>query len=492
MKTTSVKKNFAYQLIYQVLVIILPFITSPYISRVIGAEGLGIYSYSYSVAYYFVLFSLLGIANYGNRTIAQVRENQEKLSYVFSSLVVAHILFSVIFCIIYILYVTLLAEDKLYAAIQVFYVLSGLFDISWFYFGIEKFKFTVTRNVIIRIINVICVFAFVHEKGDLWKYCLIMALSTLLSQMVLWIPLKNYISFRKPTWGEMKVHIKPLMILFIPTVAVSLYKYMDKIMIGILSDKIQLGFYENAEKVINIPMTVVSAFGTIMLPKMSNLVVNNDNDLSSRYIKVSMEFIMYLAVGLSFGLAGCARVFAPVFWGNSFSFCGELIRGMSITIPFIAFANVIRTQYLIPKENDREYMVSVIIGAFINLIINCFLIVKYGAYGAMIGTIVAEISVCIIQILFVKRELPIGDYVKSTIFYFPMGLFMFVVVSFLGRVLGTHTYTLLIQVSIGGVLYVGMGICFFYITKNVVFMNNWNRLICTLKRCRHKKNNFNG
>lgn len=110
----------------------------------------------------------------------------------------------------------------------------------------------------------------------------------------------------------------------------------------------------------------------------------------------------------------------------------------------------------------------------------------------MIGTIVAEISVCIIQILFVKRELPIGDYIKSTIFYFPMGLFMFVVVSFLGRVLGTHTYTLLIQVSIGGVLYVGMGICFFYITKNVVFMNNWNRLICTLKRCRHKKNNFNG
>ena len=91
---TSIKKNFIYQMIYQILIIILPFVTSPYIARTIGAEGLGTYSYSYSIAYYFVLFSMLGLANYGNRAVAQCRDNQKNLNETFSNIVTLHIAFS--------------------------------------------------------------------------------------------------------------------------------------------------------------------------------------------------------------------------------------------------------------------------------------------------------------------------------------------------------------------------------------------------------------
>lgn len=149
-------------------------------------------------------------------------------------------LFSGICCLIYVLYIIFVASEKLYAWIQFFYVLSGLFDISWFYFGIEKFKLTVTRNVTIKIINVICVFAFVRDANDLWKYCLIMALGMLISQVALWLPLKKYVRICKPTWENMVPHISPLFILFIPAIAVSLYKYMDKIMIGALSSKAEV------------------------------------------------------------------------------------------------------------------------------------------------------------------------------------------------------------------------------------------------------------
>ena len=148
---SSIKKNFIYQMIYQILIIILPFVTSPYIARTIGAEGLGTYSYTYSIAYYFVLFSMLGLANYGNRAIAQCRDTQDILNETFSNIVTLHIVFSLICCAVYILYVVFFAQEKLYAGIQFAYVLSGLFDISWFYFGIEKFKLTVTRNIIIKI-----------------------------------------------------------------------------------------------------------------------------------------------------------------------------------------------------------------------------------------------------------------------------------------------------------------------------------------------------
>ena len=151
-KKSSIKKNFAYQLIYEILVLILPFITSPYIARVIGAEGLGIYSYTYSVAYYFVLFSLLGIKNYGNRSIAKIRDNRNLLNETFTNILSVHILISIICCIAYGIYVFELKEDRVLATIQGFYVLSGLFDISWFYFGIERFKMTVSRNIIIKII----------------------------------------------------------------------------------------------------------------------------------------------------------------------------------------------------------------------------------------------------------------------------------------------------------------------------------------------------
>lgn len=464
-KESSIKKNFTYQMIYELLVFILPFITSPYISRVIGAEGLGIYSYSNSVAYYFVLFSLLGIKNYGNRAIAKSRDDQEELNNTFSSLYFLHLLISIFFCLAYIGYILIVKENQLYAAIQLFYVLSGLFDISWFYFGIEHFKLTVTRNVIIRIINVICVFTFVKNSDDLWKYCLIMSLGQLISQMSLWLPLKKYVKFQKPSISEMRVHLKPLIILFVPAIAVSLYKYMDKIMLGMISSHSELGYYENAEKVINIPTTIIGSFGTVMLPKMSNLAAGSDNDKFKKYISISMKYIMCLALALSFGLASVGQTFAPIFWGDKFEYSGTIIMYLSATIPFISFANVIRTQYLIPNERDKEYLISVLAGAIVNFCINSLLIPSQGAIGAAIGTIGAEITVCLIQTFSVRKTLQIREYIKSFIFFVPIGCIMFFVVYFIGEFMELSILTLLIQIITGVIIYAGTAFIY-YLKRN--------------------------
>lgn len=470
MKKSSIKKNFAYQMAYEVLVLLLPFVTSPYIARVIGAEGLGTYSYCYSIAYYFVLFSMLGLKNYGNRAIAQVRDDPKRLNETFSNICAIHILISVICCAAYVGYVYWFSHDQIYASIQLLYVVGALFDISWFYFGIEKFKLTVTQNIVIRILNVSCVFLFVKESEDLWKYCLIMAAGSLVSQLALWIPLRKYVAFSKPEWEKMLPHIKPLVILFIPAIAVSLYKYMDKIMIGALSDKIQLGYYENAEKVINIPMTIIGSFGTVMLPKMSNLAITADKQTTQRYMKISIEFVMCLAMALSFGLAAVGTVFAPIFWGEEFTASGILIMGLSITIPFIAFANVIRTQYLIPNAKDKEYLVSVIAGAIVNLIINGFLIHTMGALGATVGTIAAEITVCAIQTYTVRQELPLRDFFKSFMPFIVFGAGMFAGTYALGVIMGVHFTTLVLQVTVGGILYLGVCLLYFVCTKNSVVL----------------------
>ncbi|MBP3760126.1 MAG: flippase [Ruminococcus sp.] len=482
MANSSIKKNFMYQMIYEVLVMILPFVTSPYISRVVGAEGLGVYTYSYSIAFYFVLFSMLGLKNYGNRAIAMVRDDKKRLNETFSNIVTLHFIVSVICFAVYIGYIIMMKGQKIYAIIQIGYVLSGLLDISWFYFGIEKFKMTVARSTAIRILNVVCIFVFVHEESDLWKYCLIMSAGMFLSSLILWIPLKKYVSFVKPEPKKMIIHLKPMLILFIPAIAVSLYKYMDKIMIGSLSNKIQLGFYENAEKVNTIPLTVISSFGTVMMPKMSNLAARSDKQQANKYMGLSMQFVMCLSFALAFGLAGVGKVFAPVFWGDEFVLSGTLIMALSITVPFISFANILRTQYLIPNEKDKDYIVSVASGAVINLIVNALLIPKHGAIGATIGTVLAEVTVCVIQTWSVRKALPLGDYFKSFAVFAPIGAVMFAAVFTFGNMMGCKLWVLIAQIAIGVAVYCVFAHIYFVKTKNEFYVSTINTF---KKKLRH-------
>ena len=277
-----------------------------------------------------------------------------------------------------------------------------------------------------------------------------------MGQVALWFPIKKYVHFVKITFKGVTQHIKPLVVLFIPAIAVSLYKYMDKIMLGELSTKEKLGFYDNSEKMINIPSTVISAVGTVMLPRMSKLVTMENTQGSKKYIDISMRYVMALAFGLSFGLAGISKIFSVVFWGVEFSECAILIRGLSLSIPFFAFANIIRTQYLIPHEKDREYLISIILGAVVNLIVNATLIPKLSAAGAVIGTVMAEATVCIIQVHYTVSELQIKRYVIEMIPYCLSGTLMSIVVNKIGSIYGYSVLSLLLQVLLGGFLYVVM------------------------------------
>lgn len=462
----SIKSNFMYQMSYQILLIILPFITSPYIARIIGASGLGDYSFSFSIAYYFMLFANLGIQNYGNRTIAQCKEDATELSQTFSNLLAVHIIVSALSLIMYYGYAVCFPSNKQLALIQSFMVWSSLFDISWFYFGIEKFKLISLRSTVMKILTVFAVFAFVKTADDLWKYCAIMSIGMLFGNLFLWIPLHRYVHFSRPQLNKIVVHIKPLIILFVPSIAVSLYKYMDKIMMGCLSTNTQLGFYENAEKAINIPTTVISSFGMVMLPRMSSLIAKKSWKQINENIKKSMQFVMWMAMAFTFGLLGVSVDFATFFWGEEFLPSGYIMMGLALTIPFTSFANVIRTQLLIPAKRDREYIISVFLGAGVNLLINYLLIPTYGSYGAVVGTVLAEISVCISQCLFVHDKIQFTIHIKDCFFYSLFGCVMLLFVFFIHGASTNSLAQLFFVIVIAGSLYCVFSIIYFKITKS--------------------------
>lgn len=473
MAKTSAKKNFLYQVAYEVLIILLPLVTSPYISRVLGADNLGAYSYTYAVANYFVLFAMLGIKNYGNRAIARARDDQDRLNRTFSSIFFLDAMITALVIAAYAVYVLFIVrEDQRIAQIQAIYVVACMFDINWFFFGMEKFKLTVTRNTLIKFATVCCVFLFVHSRDDLWKYTLIMAAGNFVSQSVVWLMLPRYVRFVRPTWKEMRAHIKPMCVLFIPVLAVSVYNIMDKIMLRQMSTKAMVAYYNNSERMVMILRTIIASFGTVMLPKMSNLAVGGlkAKKNSERYIRLSMQFVLFIAAALAFGLAGIAEVFAPIFWGDDFSYCSRLIQGLSLYLPFYAYANVLRTQFLIPNMRDKEYVSSVVAGAVLNFVFNLIFIPYLQAMGAVVGTIIAEIAVCLVQVWAVRRDLPHGQYVKQGLPFIGIGLLMYLVVLAIGFGMGNHIVTLLAQVAVGGAIYLSLSAVYFYRTKNELFL----------------------
>lgn len=230
------KKNIIYNIIYQVLLLLIPLITVPYVSRVLNADGLGIYTYTYSIVYYFMIIAMLGISKYGNRKIAKTRDNKKEMSKEFFSIYALQIIMSLTMTVFYLIYI--FAFDIKYkdiALIQSLYILSSMFDINWFFFGIEKFKLTITRNTIIKVTSLILIFVFVKERSDVWIYTLILSGSTLLSNMILFTFLRKYIEKVKITFSDIKKHIKQCLILFLPVIAVTIYKVMDKNMLGALT-----------------------------------------------------------------------------------------------------------------------------------------------------------------------------------------------------------------------------------------------------------------
>lgn len=472
---SSIKKNFSYNIIYQVLIIILPLITAPYISRTIGAEGSGIYSYTYSIANYFALFAMLGLNNYGNRSIAKCKDDKEKLSREFSSIYSLQIITSVLVILVYVIYISLF-DNKYFtnALIQLIYLVSTCFDINWLFFGLEKFKLTVTRNTIIKILSAISIFIFVKDKNDLIVYTIIMAGTTLITQLSLWPFLRKEIKFIKPRFKDIVKHIKPNLILFIPVIAVSIYKVMDKIMLGNMSTMEDVGYYEYADRITNIPLTFITALGTVMLPRVSNLVSKGEKSKIKFYFDKSMQFVLFLSIAICFGLIVVAPEFVPIYLGEEFAQSGTIVQCLSFTIIFAACANVIRTQYLIPNEKDKSYIVSVSVGAIVNFVINMILIPKYQAVGAAIGTVFAEFSVMLVQIIAVIKEIDLKKYLKYFIRFIVSGLVMYILLISLDNLIFNKYILIAVQVLLGILVYFTLN--YKFILENIQYIPVLNKL----------------
>lgn len=446
----SGKKNFIYNLIYQLFVLITPLITAPYISRVFGPDGVGVYSFNYSIATYFVYFCLLGINNYGVREIAKCQTDDER-NATFSSVYFTQFIVSFVVLAAYSIYLfSFNIDNKIIAICFIPYVLSGMIDINWFFFGTEKFSVTTIRNCIVKTLMIVCVFIFVKSSSDLWVYCLIISFAALLTQLIMWISFFRVGRIKKPNIKLFAKHLKGMSVLFVPVLAVSLYRIMDKIMLGFFTTKDYVGYYENAEQIIGVPGTITTALGTAMLPRMTNMLATNKENHFNGLFRNSVFFVEFICFPMAFGILAVSDTFIPLYYGQEFEHSSIILKILCISFVFSSLASVLRTQYLIPKNKDKIYIGSVISGAVVNLVANLILIPHFNAIGAAIGTVIANIVVALYQFVFVFKEYKnVKCYSKGIPFIF-FGFAMYLLIIGISRFLHLNNFLLLIvQVFIG-------------------------------------------
>lgn len=466
-RDNSIKKNLGLQTIYQVLNTIMPLATAPYLARVLGSEKLGIFSFTSSVVSYFILFAMLGTENYGTRSIAAVKDNKKQISNVFSGIFTLQFLMSGIALVAYVIYLIWFCKDnKIIALIQGIAVLSCFFDINWLYFGVEDFQLPVIRSIVIKILTVASIFLFVKSINDLWLYTLLMLGGTLISQMVLWARVGNIIHFLVPTMANVVSHIKPNIVLFIPLLAMSVYHAMDKTMLGVLSTYTQGGLYYNSDKVVNIPFCVLTGVGTVMLPRMTALISKGKTNEANSLFLLSLDGISFLSIAMCFGISAIAKDFIPVFFGKGYEECIGLTISLSVVIVIKGISNTVRTQYLVPLGYEKVFTHSVFAGAIVNLFINFLLIPGYGAMGAVVGTIIAELVSCIWQMFFVCDKVSLKNFYLNIFVYVIIGTCMFFIVHSLSTLTMPVVLKLIIEIIFGGSFYVLIAVAFWTITKN--------------------------
>lgn len=477
----NIKKNFVYQTVYQIMSLILPLITSPILARTLGAEGLGTYSYINTIVSYFILAANLGMYKYGIRSIAAVRDDKERLNSVFWEIWNLHKMISILIGIVYVGIGLTLKEYRLYYMIMFLSYIGGVININWLFFGIEEFKKIAIRDMIIKMATFILIVCFVRADNGLLYYFIVNAVGSLVANLIYWVMYKKYICKTRVNFKGTMSHLKPMLILFIPVLLETLYTSMDKVMLGFMCAKSEVGYYENADKAL-IARTIIYSITTVLMPRMANLLAKKDFKEFNRLMKQATGITMLLSSAFAFGTAAIAREFSVIFWGEDFVQCTNLIIVMAMAMPAVVLSREVREQYLIPANKDNEYILSAASGAIFNFIANAIMIPRIGAMGAAVATLLSEYIVLIVQLIVVKNELEMYKYIHGNEIYFLFGFIMFVFVRFIGQTLGIHLYSLFIEIFAGILLY-GVFCCgYWYVRKDTYYLSLFFNMLKKIKK----------
>jgi len=433
-KKKSVTKNYIYNLLYELFLLIIPIIVTPYVARVLGDVGSGQYSFTYSISTYFTLFASLGFGFYAQRLVAGHQGDKKQQSIDFWEIFFVRLFPVGITLLLYLILAGVGIYGEKYNYLMIILsinVVAVAFDITFFFRGNEEFGKIVFRNIVIKTISIVLIFVLVKNPSHLWLYALIQSGAVILSNLSLWLYLPKYLVKIKFKELHLFKHLKPTIFLFLPTIATSIYTSLDKTLIGLItkSDS-ENGNYEYAEKLVKMALTVLTSLGTVMIPRNSKKFADGDIEGVEKNIYKTTQFVLFIGIPLMFGIIAVSDNLIPWYLGDGYDKASNLMKILSPLIPLIGLSNVFGIQFLIPSKQDKKYTLAVVSGAVVNLLLNIVLIYFLKSYGAAIATVIAEAVVMSVMLVFLRKNIKFGQILIKSWKYWVSGIVMFVTLYF--------------------------------------------------------------
>ncbi|MDX5959078.1 oligosaccharide flippase family protein [Bacillus cereus group sp. BfR-BA-00331] len=445
--------NYLFTVTYQLLLMITPFITTPYVSRVLKPQGIGIDAYVMSVVQLFLVFAILSIPLYGSRQVA-TKENITETSKEFWSIYIIQIIVSLFTCIMYFLFISVTTDYKELFFIHIFSLVAAAIDISWYFIGKEQIKKITIRNILIRLLGIFLVFALVKDYNDLSLYIIINTTTLFAGQLIMWIPLLKEIRYVKITFLNIKPHILPIITLFIPQLLIQVYVLANKVVLGNISGETEVGYYNQANKIIKLALGVITSLGTVLLPRMALEFSKGNISQIKMYTKYTLQFVLMITLPMTFGMMSIAPNFVNCFFGEGYSEVATLIILMSPVILFVGLANIFGLQILIPTNQSNKYSIAVTVGAVLSLIVNLILVPSYGGIGTVVALLVAEVIGALILMFYAREYFIMSYFMKLFCRYFVLSIGVYILVILIGNIMSCSPLLItVIQLLVGGAFY---------------------------------------
>ncbi|MGU8778420.1 flippase [Clostridium perfringens] len=466
----SLTKNAVFNVLYKALSVLFPLITISYASHILGPDGIGLVSSAQNFVTYFIMFSSLGIPAYGVRAIARLKDNKIDCNKTFTELFLINVISTLLCTIIYYFIINTNNNVIINYKISTLFgslVIFNIFNIDWLYQGFEEYKFIAIRSFGIKVISLFLLILFVKKSDDIFYYALILCLGSVGNYILNIIQLNKFIHFDFNNIN-IKQHLKPIFIFFFTVIAIELYSLIDITMLTRLKSLDNVGYYSNASKIVKTLASTITAIGAVLMPRLSYYYYSDRHEDMEKIINKTFKVILLISIPACVGLIFTSKLIVNIMFGIEFMPTAKTICLLSPLIIFIPISAGIGSQILQTTNNEKKSLICVVIGSICNLILNFILIPIYSENGAAIASVITEVMVTIMMLVYSRRiiraKIQINFITSIILSVIVMSISIFTFIN--SSLFKSTSINCLISIILGSIIYFSM----LFITKNEILL----------------------
>lgn len=425
--------NMIYSGVFQLLFLITPVITIPYVARIFSPSDLGLYATSYSIVMFLMQLASFGMPLYGTRAIAQAKDKIEQ-SQLLINLWIIQLLATLLVFFGYSIFVYFMKDYQLIYLMQGLLLVTNIFDVSWFFRGIEEIKKTVFRNIVAKIVAIILIFIFVKNDTDLISYILINILGVFIGNLSMVLQLRRYADFKAVKIHLDKKHTIDSFGLLIPQAIENSKGMLPRVILVWLGSYREAGLLDQGLKITNILSGVFYSVVNSMIPRISYLVSKNKIEEVQKVVHLFTLLILSISTIIISGTIAISEFFVPLFFGKGYEGVVPIMNVVIFSLLFTAVGYFFGQGLMLSFSKDKQYQRMVTISALVLVILSLILASFFGAIGISIAYVSAELVIMMIALYHSSKIINIKESMKLLLFA-PLHIFGNVIIIVIAKMI---------------------------------------------------------